>query len=78
MIDILLTLINYNEEETEVGIKNTLIGLSVVCMMVPSFATSAEAKGSADQKVNDSIVADWKFSKGVCEKWVAPKWEYGH
>ena len=45
------------------GIKNTLIGLSVVCMMVPSFAASAEAKGSADQKVNDSIVADWKFSK---------------
>ena len=32
-------------------------------MMVPSFAASAEATGSADQKVNDSIVADWKFSK---------------
>jgi Concanavalin A-like lectin/glucanases superfamily/Calcineurin-like phosphoesterase len=46
-----------------VGLKNTLIGLSVVCMMIPSFAASAEAKGSADHKVNDSIVADWKFSK---------------
>ena len=60
------------------GLKNTLIGLSVVCMMVPSFAASAEAKGSANQKVNDSIVADWKFSKEICEKRVDPKWEYGH
>ncbi|WP_241481490.1 LamG-like jellyroll fold domain-containing protein [Mesobacillus campisalis] len=45
------------------GIKNTIISLSLVCMMVPGFAASAEAKGSADQKVNDRIVADWKFSK---------------
>ena len=42
--------------------KNTVLGLSVMCMMVPSFATQADAAGSAAQK-GPSIVADWKFSK---------------
>ena len=45
------------------GMKSTIIGLSVMCMMVPSFAATAEASGSAAQKENTSIVADWKFSK---------------
>ena len=42
--------------------KSTILGLSVMCMMVPSFATQADAAGSAAQK-EPSIVADWKFSK---------------
>ena len=40
-----------------------MIGLSLICMMVPNFAAVAEASGSADQKETESIVADWKFSK---------------
>ncbi len=32
------------------GMKSTIIGLSIMCMMVPSFAATAEASGSATQK----------------------------
>ncbi|TYR80664.1 Ig domain-containing protein [Priestia megaterium] len=44
-------------------IKNAVIGLSLVCMIVPSFADSAEASKRGGKKEPDSIVADWKFSK---------------
>ena len=47
------------------GIKNTLIGLSVVCMMVPSFAASAEAKGSADQKEMTVLWQIGNFQKNM-------------
>ena len=43
--------------------KKSIIGLSLICMMVPSFAAVAEASGSANQKETEGIVADWKFSK---------------
>jgi hypothetical protein len=43
--------------------KNTLLGLSVFCMMIPSFTEPAEAKSNAAKQETNSIVADWKFSK---------------
>ncbi|WP_249365412.1 LamG-like jellyroll fold domain-containing protein [Cytobacillus citreus] len=45
------------------GMKNAIIGLSIICMMIPSFVAPTEASGSVTQKEKDSIVADWKFSK---------------
>jgi hypothetical protein len=43
--------------------KNTLLGLSVFCLMIPSFTEPAEAKSNSGKQVTNSIVADWKFSK---------------
>lgn len=45
------------------SMKKSIIGLSLICMMGPSFAAVAEASGSANQKETEGIVADWKFSK---------------
>ncbi|MFJ7724641.1 LamG-like jellyroll fold domain-containing protein [Neobacillus sp. NPDC097160] len=46
------------------GMKKVLIGLSIFCMIAPSFAARAEAKSyEAKKETNGSIVADWKFSK---------------
>lgn len=44
------------------GMKNAIIGLSIICMMIPSFVAPTEASGSATQKEKDSIAADWKLS----------------
>ncbi len=43
--------------------KNAIIGLSLICMMVPNLAAPAEASSSVVQKKTNSIVADWKFSR---------------
>ncbi|MBS4192624.1 hypothetical protein KHA94_21000 [Bacillus sp. FJAT-49705] len=32
------------------GLKNSIIGLSLICMMVPSFVAIAAAEGSSAQK----------------------------
>ncbi|MFZ7946236.1 LamG-like jellyroll fold domain-containing protein [Neobacillus sp. 19] len=46
------------------AMKKALIGLSILCMMVPSMTTNAEAKAhGAKKESKSSIMADWKFSK---------------
>ncbi|WP_428909746.1 LamG-like jellyroll fold domain-containing protein [Niallia sp. Krafla_26] len=45
------------------GMRKSLIGLSLICMIVPGFTLPAEASGSKTQQENDHIVANWKFSK---------------